>query len=301
MVSDIVSNKPSKSTGLGDNRKGSDILIIYKVTNIVNKKIYIGQTVNSLEYRKNQHIREARCSKRKGVYFHNAINKYGAENFIFEEIDNANKIEELNEKERHWISFYNSNNKSFGYNLDSGGQNGGYKSEETKKKIGMSTIKKWKNPDIASKMLEGLRRGNETTKNSPRKTSTINCAYCGAQITIPFYEAKNRKYCSNQCVANDKKWESGVKAAAHKMHEDNVQRKLIIKQDIIEWVTNNKDLVLNCPKNKIRSTLSELIEIIDQKYDISDFRSLYDCFDDVTNMKTFLTKLQKIIPEENVC
>ena len=104
--------------------------------------------------------------------------KYGAENFFFEEIDNAYTLEELNKKERYWISFYNSNNKNFGYNLDSGGQNGGCKSDETKKKIGLSTIKKWQNPTITSKMLEGLRKGNETTKNNPRKTETINCSYC---------------------------------------------------------------------------------------------------------------------------
>ena len=120
-------------------------------------------------------------------------------------------------------------------------------------------------------------------------------------MIVPFYEAKNRKYCSNQCVADDKKWENGIKAAAHKMHEENMQRKILIKQDIVEWVINNKDLVLNCPKNKIRSTLSALIKTIKQKYNISDFRSLYDCFDNVTNMKTFLIKLQEIIPEENVC
>ena len=150
-------------------------------------------------------------------------------------------------------------------------------------------------------MLEGLRKGTETVKNNPRKTATINCAYCGTQITIPFYESKNRKYCSNQCVANDNKWKNGIKAAANKTHKENVQRKIIIKQDIIEWVINNKNLVLNCPKNKIRSTLSGLIKTIEQKYNISDFRSLYDCFDNVTNMKTFLIKLQEIIPEENVC
>ena len=58
--------------------KGSvQLLIIYKATNLVNGKIYIGQTINTLEYRKNQHFREARCEKRKNIYFHNALNKYG--------------------------------------------------------------------------------------------------------------------------------------------------------------------------------------------------------------------------------
>lgn len=49
--------------------------------------------------------------KRKTVYFHNAINKYGEANFSFEEIDSAETIEELNEKEQYWIKFYHSTDK----------------------------------------------------------------------------------------------------------------------------------------------------------------------------------------------
>lgn len=120
------------------------MLIIYKSTNLINNKIYIGQTINSLEYRKQQHYREAKSKNRKSVYFHNALNKYGYDNFIFEKIDEAQTLEELNEKERFWIKFYDSTNKNLGYNLDSGGNSGGKKSEETKRKIGETTKKNGK-------------------------------------------------------------------------------------------------------------------------------------------------------------
>ena len=56
-------------------------MIIYKVTNLINGKIYIGQSINTLEYRKSQHEREAKCNKRKTIYFHLALLKYGFENF----------------------------------------------------------------------------------------------------------------------------------------------------------------------------------------------------------------------------
>ena len=131
-------------------------MIVYKATNLINNKIYIGQTINSLDYRMNQHFRESRCEKKKNTYFHNAINKYGESSFEFVVIDSADSIDELNEKERYWIAFYDSNNKTNGYNLDTGGTNGGKKSETTRKKIGETTKEKWKNPDMASKMLEGL-------------------------------------------------------------------------------------------------------------------------------------------------
>lgn len=235
------------------------------------------------------------------MYFHNAINKYGENNFIFEEIDSANSIQELNNKERFWIDFYNSNNKEYGYNLDSGGNNGGRKSDKTKKKIGETTKIKWENPYIAQKMLEGLRKGNETQKNKPKKIKSFKCAYCGKEITVSSWEANKRLYCSNQCVADDKKWKNGVEAARKKVHDNNMKRKNEIKNEIEKWVINNKEIVLNCPKNKIRATLSDLIDLINNKYGLKDIRSLYDCFDNVKNMKSFLIELQKIIPEENIC
>ena len=246
-------------------------------------------------------MREARCTKRKTVYFHNAINKYGEINFSFEEIDSAETIKELNEKEQYWIRFYHSTDKNYGYNLDSGGLNGGEKSEETKKKIGETTKAKWKNPIIAEKMLNGLRKGVETQKSKSPKIKTFICASCGKNITVPAYEISKRKYCSNQCVANDNRWKKGVEEAAKMTHQRNIIKKVMIKEDIVDWVGNNKELVLNCPKNKIRNTLSGLINMVEEKYGIKDFRSIFSCFDNVTNMKTSLQELQNIIPKENVC
>lgn len=94
--------------------------IIYKITNCFNGKIYVGQTVRSLNERWSDHKRDAL----NGVDypFHFAIRKYGAENFILKIIDFADSIKELNEKESLWIKTLNSlskNNK--GYNILEGG------------------------------------------------------------------------------------------------------------------------------------------------------------------------------------
>jgi len=95
-------------------------MIIYKATNIKNNKVYIGQTVRSLKIRKGQHKCLAE-SKKVNYYFANAIQKYGIKNFIWEEIDTAITLDELNKKEIYWINYYNSYNKKFGYNLTNGG------------------------------------------------------------------------------------------------------------------------------------------------------------------------------------
>ncbi|WP_440972214.1 GIY-YIG nuclease family protein, partial [Megamonas funiformis] len=79
---------------------------IYKITNKINNKIYIGQSVN-IQQRFYTHCSDA-LTKQDNNYFHNAIRKYGKENFTMEEIDTAITQEELNQKEQYWIKYYNS-------------------------------------------------------------------------------------------------------------------------------------------------------------------------------------------------
>jgi hypothetical protein len=62
-----------------------------------------------------------------------AIRKYGWDNFDADIIDNAENIEELNQKEIYWIKYYKSISPN-GYNLEIGGKNA-TNSEETRKKI----------------------------------------------------------------------------------------------------------------------------------------------------------------------
>ena len=70
-------------------------MIIYKATNKINGKVYIGQTINSLEHRKSGHERDAHCKKKSTVYFHNALLKYGFENFNWEVIKECASQKEL--------------------------------------------------------------------------------------------------------------------------------------------------------------------------------------------------------------
>ena len=86
---------------------------IYKITNKVNGKSYIGQTRYTIEFRWRQHLH-----KKDNTYFHNAIKKYGVDNFIVEKLEECN-IEDLNEREIYYIAKYNTFKD--GYNLTIGG------------------------------------------------------------------------------------------------------------------------------------------------------------------------------------
>ena len=92
-------------------------MLIYKVQNLKNGKIYIGQTTKTLEWRWKHHCNAKSCC----TYLSNAIKKYGVENFVVEQIDSARTQKELNEKERYWIKQYNSLAPN-GYNLTTGGE-----------------------------------------------------------------------------------------------------------------------------------------------------------------------------------
>src|SRR3990167_4680514 len=105
-------------------------MIIYKTTNTVNNKIYIGKD----SYNNPKYIGS-------GKLLWKAINKYGKKAFIKEIIERCSTQTELNEKEIYWIDHYDSTNRSLGYNISLGGRGGNYGvkfSEKTKKKMSNS-------------------------------------------------------------------------------------------------------------------------------------------------------------------
>src|SRR5208283_148386 len=106
--------------------------IIYKITNTINGKIYIGQSKFSLDKRWKEHLRDYNRSY-KNNHFYNAIRKYGIDCWIFEVLEEVNDISNLNEAEMKWIEYYDTFNN--GYNSTTGGDGGYIRSEETKEKM----------------------------------------------------------------------------------------------------------------------------------------------------------------------
>ena len=153
---------------------------IYKITNIQNQKVYIGQTIRPIQDRFNRHYNDA-LNNIIDTHFARAIRKYGRENFIVEEIDKAATQEELNKKEQYWIQYYNSIEN--GYNeTDAIYKCGGntYRSKTNKEmdiiknKIRQTKIGK-KNP-----MAKKIKRINILTSEVDIFDTIISCAQaCG--------------------------------------------------------------------------------------------------------------------------
>jgi group I intron endonuclease len=88
---------------------------IYKITNIINGKMYVGST-NNLANRKDNHFSELKRNVHPNRFLQRAVNKYGMENFKFEIIEHC-LLKELNIKEGYWCSLLNTYNDKYGYNL----------------------------------------------------------------------------------------------------------------------------------------------------------------------------------------
>ena len=130
-------------------------MFIYKISNSINNKVYIGQTIRPIEERFKRHINDA-TNYILDTHFARAIRKYGKENFYIEEIDKANNQEELNLKEQYWIRYYDSINN-------------GYNETDALYKCGGNTYKSKTNEEmqlIGQKISKTKLRGNNPNSKS---------------------------------------------------------------------------------------------------------------------------------------
>lgn len=144
-------------------------MLIYKITNTVNGKVYIGQTTYPLYHRWSAHKQNTSHCKYLGA----AIVKYGEDKFKIEQIDTAETFDELNEKEVYWIKFYDAQNREKGYNLRSGGDSSLH-SEESKAKMSQTRKGKKQSKELIQKRIES-RKGythSEKTRELIGKANT---------------------------------------------------------------------------------------------------------------------------------
>ena len=106
---------------------------IYKITNKVNNKVYIGQSYD-IEKRWKGHLYDLEHRVHHSEHLQKSYNKYGIESFVFEILEEVNDSNCLTTKEQYWIDYYNSMDKNFGYNMKGAGPKGKL-SQESKNKL----------------------------------------------------------------------------------------------------------------------------------------------------------------------
>jgi hypothetical protein len=127
---------------------------IYIIRNTINHKIYVGQTWTTLSKRWSGGRGYKRCP-----YFYNAILDLGPDVFFYEEICCTTDQESADYLEQYIISYYNTTDKNFGYDIALGGS-GSRKSDETKKKMSDAHLIE----NVRNKCIEAGKIGAATSK-----------------------------------------------------------------------------------------------------------------------------------------
>jgi group I intron endonuclease len=118
--------------------------IVYKITNIINGMMYVGQTTKILKQRWTEHVYDSIGTRRRkhNSYLHLAIEKYGKENFIAEVLNTCMNKQSLDDVERFYIKILNTVRPN-GYNISLGGtgvMHGRKMSAESRSKISAGLI-----------------------------------------------------------------------------------------------------------------------------------------------------------------
>lgn len=176
---------------------------IYKITNNINGKVYIGQSID-INRRWRSHKKDYKNIDTK---FYRAIRKYGLNNFSFEVIEQSS-IDKLDERESYWIRFYNSIED--GYNTIPGGVKGvpfptKLSDEEVNKICALLKDSSLLQKDIArifnvhENTIQNINVGKSRRLlnwDYPIRSKSIKniCPNCGKEFSL------KRKYCSDECA-----------------------------------------------------------------------------------------------------
>jgi group I intron endonuclease len=173
---------------------------IYMIKNKINNKIYIGQTVRSLEKRIHEYKKALLYNNFYNKHLLSSFKKYGFDNFEFSIIDTAETIDELNEKEINYIKLYNSTNKNIGYNQHSGGRNA-IPNEETLNKMSIAHKGKKQSKEWVEKRIP--KAGSEEAKKHGRPKTEEQKKYL-SEISPKFWQGKHRSDDTKRKIAETK-------------------------------------------------------------------------------------------------
>ncbi|MCF6137872.1 restriction endonuclease [Pseudalkalibacillus berkeleyi] len=168
--------------------------------------------------------------------------------------------------------------------------------EKTKREIGNHTKKLWASDSIAKqKMIEGLRKTGLVQKGKLKKPrETRICQLCKRPFNV-IVTAQN-KFCSRTCSGN-----VAIKLATETYVNKRKQVHYRIKQYVIQWSKDNKDLILGTPLNKINSTIKPLTDTIQKQYGVKDYRIISKAVFGEDKGRKELLKFMKSVCDEKVC
>lgn len=205
-----------------------NLIGIYKITNKINGKIYVGQSID-IQRRFWQHKNELNKGTHHSEHLQNSWNKYGEQAFSFEIIEECT-LKEIDKKEEFWISKFNTCDTKLGYNLKPGGNSccGFTMSEEACRKI--------------SKALTGIKRNQKTLQKISKNNKGVQ-QWGKPRGSSRYHGVWYRK--------DTKKWAAEIKCSCKKYTLGcfNTEKEAGIAYDIAAKKLFGKDAKTNFDKN----------------------------------------------------
>ena len=245
--------------------------IIYKIENLVNGKIYIGQTTRSFNERynaKGKGIERVygyllgceRYGDSHNVYLLKSIRKYGFINFEVEEVfDIAYDRKELDEKEKYWIKYYNACDPNYGYNSLPGGTEGGINKECYLKKV----ENEFTCPVMCLETGEMFMSKSEAMNKL--NISNIKMVHISKENKYNAYKIK-------------KEYEAKDRYTFIKLNNDNCRLKPILcvtnKKIYVTYLAVNKDLFKSCHTKEILACCNGEMDYILRKSSKKSIRKI---------------------------
>lgn len=149
--------------------------VIYKIENLINKKVYVGQTCNVARRFSNHKIKLDR-GVHSNPHLQAAWNKYGSESFVFKviEVFNPELNFDINAMEKYWIKKLKSTVPEFGYNKLSGGDGGGSPNQETREKLRVANTGRKQSLETRKKRSKSMiGKQNRLGKKHSEKTKKL--------------------------------------------------------------------------------------------------------------------------------
>lgn len=276
---------------------------IYKITNTINDKVYIGQTEN-VETRWNYHLRDylrSSDSLRFKSPLYDDMKEYGVDKFTIEELEGVDKDNSYI-KEQFWIKELNTLYPN-GYNLTSGGEKGKFYSDITKERIGEKTKERWEDPVIAERMLNGLRLGTETAKITQTGKERVErliktCPECGIEFRV--IPSEDKTFCSYSCSGKYRMTKGSGKQRIEEYVEERKSVHTRIKELAENWTEENKERVIEGKLNDITATLKPLTDLIEEEYEVKDYRTISKAISGTESRKKLLLYLKEYAQNINV-
>jgi predicted GIY-YIG superfamily endonuclease len=255
---------------------------VYKITNLVNNKLYIGITNQGFKTRWYKHCSDSIHGSEFPL--HNALRKYGIDNFSVEVLEVCDTIEQLKQQERYWITELKSRTTENGYNLTDGGDGtfGCKHSDKTKDKIRQKALDRsldksyidylrktrFKNKEVAQYDLEGnfitnfISASEAAREFNVTRTSISNCASGKTKSAA--------NYIWKYTGSISEKPKPIIKEKVKRVTSEEIKQK-ISESNKLSWTEERKTRQsVNNPKNKpiLQYTLTG--EFVKEYYNVSD-------------------------------